>query len=474
MVHVYNTLSGKKEPFEPLAAGKVGMYVCGVTVYDDCHLGHARCYIAFDVIRRYLEYRGMAVTYVQNFTDIDDKIIARAAERGVPAAELTRTYEAKYFEVFDRLNVRRADRYPRATEEIGGMIGMIGRLMDKGHAYEADGDVYFSTKSFSGYGKLSKRSEDSLLAGARVEISDKKRDPLDFALWKKAKAGEPFWPSPWGDGRPGWHIECSVMSQKYVGVTLDVHGGGQDLIFPHHENEIAQSEADTGRPFVRYFLHNGFVTVDGEKMSKSMGNFRTLEELYRRCPPDALRFFILSTHYRSPLTFTAKKLEDATAGLSRLREGYRRLKELLAANPNPAGGPAEPIDPERARAEFEAAMDDDFNTAEAVGTIFRVLSEVNRLHERSGRDGLPDGTTLEGLRRLEAFLKQVTRDVLGIDPEPPAVPDDNADRVSGLLAERERARKEKRYKDADRLRMELLEMGYQIQDTPQGPRAIRK
>lgn len=472
-LHVFNTLTGKKEIFEPLVPGKAGMYVCGVTVYDECHLGHARCYVAFDLIRRYLEYRKFSVTHIQNFTDIDDKIINRAKETGQDPGVLARTYETRYFEVFDRLQVRRADRYPRATEEIDGMIAMIRVLIEKGNAYAADGDVYFSTKSFPGYGKLSKRTEESLLAGARVEISDKKRDPLDFALWKKAKPEEPSWPSPWGDGRPGWHIECSVMSQKYLGETLDIHGGGQDLIFPHHENEIAQSEAANGVPFVRYFLHNGFVTIDGEKMSKSLGNFRTLEELYKEVSPDVLRFFILSAHYRTPLTFTAKKLEDAAAGLARLREGYRHLEELirLPDREETNGEDTQPLDVETFSKSFDAAMDDDFNSAEAIGGLFRLFGRVNQEYARYSRlGGAPRGGRA-ALEKISEWTTLVCRDVFGLDLKEPGT--DDSGRISELLADREKARKEKRFKDSDRIRAELLAMGYQIQDTPQGQRAIR-
>ncbi|MBI4178806.1 cysteine--tRNA ligase [bacterium] len=475
-LRVYNTLTGDKQPFEPLTPGKVGMYVCGVTVYDDCHLGHARCYVSFDVIRRYLIRRGYDVTHVQNFTDIDDKIIQRAAERGEDPLTLAREYEKRYFEVFDRLGVRRADRYPRATEEIEGMIALIGRLIEKNHAYPSDGDVYFSTSSFAGYGKLSKRTPESMMAGARVEISEKKRDPLDFALWKKSKPGEPSWPSPWGDGRPGWHIECSVMSGKYLGDTLDIHGGGQDLIFPHHENEIAQSEAASGKPFVRYFLHNGFVTVDGEKMSKSLGNFRTLEELYRQVDPMILRFFILSTHYRSPLTFTAKKLQDAEAGLSRLREGRRHLTELLKLKIS-SGSDVEPglaEWPAAVQAEFEDAMDDDFNTAEAIGAIFRMLSRVNQIYDRRAREGTVPAELSGALKKIAAWIEVTAADVLGVSLNAAPAPAGDSGEIEKLLAGRDAARKEKRYADADRIRDEIARLGYQIQDTPLGPRAVKK
>ncbi len=474
---VFNTLSGRKELFEPVTPGKIGMYVCGVTVYDECHLGHARCYVSFDVIRRYFEYAGFAVHHVQNFTDVDDKIINRAGEAGIPPFDLARKYEQRYFEVFERLNVRRAHVYPRATEEIDGMIRMITTLIERGHAYAADGDVYFSTKTFKDYGKLSKRPEESLLAGARVEVSDKKRDPLDFALWKKAKTGEPSWPSPWGEGRPGWHIECSVMSQKYVGDTLDVHGGGQDLIFPHHENEIAQSEAATGKPFVKYFLHNGFVTVDGEKMSKSLGNFQTLEELYAQVAPDVLRFLIVSAHYRTPLTFTAKKLDDAAAGLARFREGFRHLEELFAFPVSNDAVSPESLDAIRlgsVKSKFENAMNDDFNTAEAIGVLFHALTEVNRLHGAASRSGKAPAGVTEILRPLKSWLGTALNDILGISPAAQALSTDETSRVEELLAGREKARKEKKFSDADRIRDELAAMGYQLQDTPQGPRAVRK
>ncbi len=473
---VFNTLSGQKEPFAPIHPNQVGMYVCGVTVYDECHLGHARCYVAFDLIRRYLEYRGYVVKHVQNFTDVDDKIIRRAAERGVSPFDLARQFEGRYFEVFDRLNVLRAHQFPRATEEIDGMIRMIGVLLEKGNAYESGGDVYFSTRTFPGYGKLSKRTPESMMAGARVEISERKNDPLDFALWKSAKPGEPSWPSPWGPGRPGWHIECSVMSQKYVGDTLDIHGGGQDLIFPHHENEIAQSESASGRPFVRFFLHNGFVTMDGEKMSKSLGNFRTLDELYREISPEVLRFFIVSTHYRSPLVFTAKKLDDARAGLERLREGYRHLEDLLAkpATETADNAGMRPIDGRSFREDFEAAMDDDFNSAEAVGAIFGRLTDVNRIWDLFQKSPSIPAACHGQLRDFKSVLDPILDRVLGIRPAADGVSAGDADQIRGLLTERQAARKEKRFGDADRIRDELAGMGYQIQDTPQGPRAVRK
>lgn len=472
-LHVFNTLSGRKEPFEPSQPGKVGMYVCGVTVYDECHLGHARCYVAFDVIRRYLQHRGYDVTYVQNFTDIDDKIIRRAAELQTDALALARKFEGRYFDVFDRLGVLRADRYPRATEEIDGMVAMITQLIDGGHAYASDGDVYFSTRSFASYGRLSKRPEESILAGARVDVSEKKRDPMDFALWKKAKPGEPSWPSPWGEGRPGWHIECSVMSRRYIGDTIDIHGGGQDLIFPHHENEIAQSEAATGRPFVRYFMHNGFVTFEGEKMSKSLGNFRTLEDLYAQFPPAALRFFILSAHYRSPLTFTAHRMEEALAALQRLGEGFSHLAALLRLPPSGPSGEAA-IDMQSVLNQFYGAMDDDFNTSEALAAVFQALSAVNRIHDRAIRAGsLPDDQK-KNLTELSTWFADVLPNVLGLDASGTDLSEDESRKIDTLMRERDAARREKRYKDSDRIRDELAAMGYQIQDTPQGPRAVRK
>lgn len=460
---VFNTLTRRKEDLAPLHPGEVRMYVCGVTVYDLSHIGHGRSGIVFDVMRRYLKHRGYAVKFVKNFTDIDDKIINRARELGEDPAALALRYEARYYEVMDRLNIRRAHVYPHATAEIEKIQELVRALIDKGHAYAAAGDVYFSCASFRGYGKLSKRDAESLLAGARVEVSTIKRDPLDFALWKAAKPGEPSWPSPWGAGRPGWHIECSAMALKHIGETIDIHGGGQDLIFPHHENEIAQSEAATGKPFVRYFLHNGFITVEGgEKMSKSLGNFKTLAELFEHYDPMVLRFFILSTHYRSPLTFTAKKLDDAASGLRRLREGMRRLDELIAL---PSGGvyagsaDTLPVTVDRP---FRDALDMDFNTADAIGRLFREIGLINSIHTSLGV--LPDAIK-NHLSESRTVLRRIAEDMLGVVLDArETVPLD----VATLVEQRQAARKRKDFAESDRLRDAIAALGWSVKDTPQG------
>ena len=374
---VYNTLSGKKQAFQPLNPGKVGMYVCGVTVYDLCHLGHARGALVFDIIRRYLEYKGYQVTYVRNFTDVDDKIINRSREEGCDCTEIACRYIEAYIADFEKLGAREADIEPKATEHIQDMIHMVQTLIEKGFAYERDGDVYFSVRQFKGYGKLSKRDVNQMLAGARIEVDERKDDPLDFALWKKSKPGEPSWESPWGPGRPGWHIECSAMSQKYLGDTFDIHGGGKDLIFPHHENEIAQSEAATGKPFARYWLHNGFVSINQEKMSKSLKNFFTIRDILAKFPSEAVRYFLVSTHYRSPIDFTTERIAEAQKALERLYTAFQNI-DLL-------GEPQDPLSPSKKcqdriallKKDFETAMDDDFNTAGALGHIFEFIKDIN-------------------------------------------------------------------------------------------------
>ncbi|HJX12599.1 MAG TPA: cysteine--tRNA ligase, partial [Dehalococcoidales bacterium] len=368
---VYNTLSGKKEEFRP-QGDEVKMYVCGVTPYDDAHLGHAMSYIIFDVIRRYLRFRGYKVRYVQNVTDIDDKIIARANQRGIPVKELAEKYAASYFEDMAGLNVEPADVYPRATGEIPKMLEVIQGLMSRGYAYESGGTVYFRVRNVADYGKLSHRSLDSMKAGARIEPGEAKEDPMDFVLWKAAKPGEPSWESPWGPGRPGWHIECSAMSLKYLGESIDIHGGGQDLIFPHHENETAQSESFTGvRPFARYWLHNGLLQLDAEKMSKSLGNLVTIKDALQKYGADALHVFVLSSHYRSPLTYSEEVMEAAARGAERLRQAAGGEKEGRQK-----GGSADDF-----CRRFTEAMDDDFNTAQAMAALFDLAREINRAEE---------------------------------------------------------------------------------------------
>lgn len=387
MIKIFNTLTGKKEEFVPLRPGKLGMYVCGVTVYDYSHLGHARGAVAFDLIQRYFRRKGFDVTYVRNFTDVDDKIINRAKEDGITPAEVAHKYIEAYQEDMKRLGVDRADIEPKATEHIPEMIAVIKKLVEKGHAYAVDGDVYFSVSSFKDYGKLSKRNLEDLQAGARVEVDERKADPLDFALWKASKPGEPAWDSPWGKGRPGWHIECSAMGFKLLGETFDIHAGGKDLIFPHHENEIAQSEASSGKPFVRYWLHNGFVNINSEKMSKSLGNFFTIRDILGQFDAEVVRFFLLSTHYRSPIDFSDANLKDARAGLDRFYTMKEALVKFLAGKLHPAIKPEEVIEAvDRPLYEkivnlpqaFEEAMDDDFNTAFAIGVIFDLVRDVNK------------------------------------------------------------------------------------------------
>ena len=465
---VYNTLSGKKEDFVP-TGDPVKMYVCGVTPYSECHIGHAMSYILFDVIRRYLEYRGYKVKYVQNFTDIDDKLIARSNQTGTPVKELAEGFIEEYFKDMDALNVERVDVYPRATEEISKIIEVISGLVDKGHAYAVGGDVYFRVHSFPEYGKLSHRNLDELMAGESCNATAGKESPVDFTLWKSAKPGEPQWDSPWGPGRPGWHIECSVMSLKYLGDTLDIHGGGQDLIFPHHENEIAQSEAFTGvKPFVRYWMHNGLLQLGEEKMSKSLGNLITVKEALERYNPDAIRLFILSSHYRSPLTCSDEGWESAERGAERLRTAACR-----------EGGtkPAE-LDIDSYRRRFVDSMDDDFNTAQALAALFDLARDINRAAEE-GCD----------ISAAQATLKELATGILGLTLEEREVSIDSAPLIELakrhgveiadetqpathyidlLIQKRAELRKAKEWAQADKVRNDLVELGVTLEDKPQG------
>jgi len=461
---VYNTLSGRKEDFVP-AGDPVKMYVCGVTPYSECHIGHAMSYIIFDVIRRYLEFHGYRVKYAQNFTDIDDKIIARANEQGISTTELAERFIEQYYRDMDALNIRRADEYPRATDEIDKITKVINGLIEKGYAYEAEGSVYFRVARFEGYGKLSHRSLDDMTA---FEVGVGKEHPGDFTLWKAAKPGEPWWDTTWGRGRPGWHIECSAMSLKYLGETLDIHGGGQDLIFPHHENEIAQAEAFTGvAPFVKYWLHNGLLQLGEEKMSKSLGNLITVKEALERCSADAIRLFVLSSHYRSPLTYTEEGLTAAERAAERLR---------LAAHHRDGDGPA-PIEIEHYRQRFIDAMDDDFNTAQAIAALFDLAREINRLGEEGhstaeARKTLVElagvlGLTLEEEEiHLDArpFFEMAAAYSIGIDQE-----DTQAYHYIDLLIEkRAELRRVKEWALADKIRAGLAELGVILKDTPEG------
>jgi cysteinyl-tRNA synthetase len=444
---VFNTLTGQKEEFRPKRK-KVSMYVCGVTVYDDCHIGHAMSYVIFDVIRRYLEFKGCKVKHVQNFTDIDDKIINRAQQLGVSSSELAEKYIHEYFQDMDALNIERAHVYPKATEETPKIIEVIQGLIAKGCAYESEGSVYFRVKRFPGYGKLSHQVLDDMISRSSAE-EGKKEYPLDFAVWKAAKPGEPFWPSPWGQGRPGWHIECSAMALKYLGETIDIHGGGQDLIFPHHENEITQSESFTGvAPFVRYWLHNGLLQLGENKMSKSLGNLITVKQALERYSADAIRLFILGSHYRSPLTYSEESLKAAEVGMERLRQANR--------DGGGSGGKAV-LDSEPFRRRFVDSMDDDFNTAQAVAVLFDLAREVNRAREEN-YDVADAQNTLAELAK-----------VLGFTLEEPARPPLDAGPLIQLLIEiRDELRKAKQWQLADMIRQRLIELGITLEDTPKG------
>ncbi len=444
---IFNTLTGKKEEFYPRGE-TVTMYVCGVTTYDDCHIGHAMSYIVFDIVRRYLEFKGYKVKHVQNFTDIDDKIINRAQQIGIPPSELAEKYISEYFVDMDALNIKRAHVYPKATEEIGKIIEIIQTLMEKGYAYESEGSVYFRVKNFPNYGKLSKQNMEEMISKATIE-AEKKEHPLDFALWKKAKPGEPFWESPWGRGRPGWHIECSAMALKYLGESLDIHGGGQDLIFPHHENEIAQSESFTGNtPFVRYWMHNGLMQLGKEKMSKSLGNLITVKEALRRYSPDAIRLFILSSHYRNPLTYSEEALEAAEKGMERLRQ---------AAKVEGGIGGQTVLEPEPFRQKFIEAMDDDFHTAQAIGVLFDLAREINRAREE-GKD----------IARARKELIELAA-VLGFTLEEKAKPPLDAEPfIELLISVRDELRQKKNWELADKIRSHLAGLGIVLEDTQKG------
>lgn len=461
---IFNTLSRRKEEFVPLEPGKVKMYVCGPTVYNFIHIGNARPMIIFDTVRRYFEYKGYDVNYVSNFTDVDDKIIKKAIEEGVDAETISKRYIAECKKDMADMNVKPATTHPQATQEIQGMLEMIQTLIDKGHAYvAADGTVYFRTKSFKGYGKLSHKNLDEMMSGFRelkVTGEENKEDPSDFVLWKPKKDGEPYWESPWCQGRPGWHIECSVMSKKYLGEQIDIHAGGEDLIFPHHENEIAQSEAANGKTFANYWMHNGFLNIDNKKMSKSLGNFFTVREIGEKYDLQVLRFFMLSAHYRSPINFSAELMEASKNGLERIITCAERLKELLGKVSGDALTEAEQENKKSVDelvAKFEAAMDDDFNTADAVSAIFELVKLANSTaNEESSK------AYVELLAGTIAKLS----DVLGIITERKAEVLDSE--VEELIAARQQARKEKNFALADEIRQKLLDMGIVLEDTREG------
>jgi len=487
-ITVYDTLAGKKEEFEPREPGKVGIYVCGVTPYDEDHLGHLRPSIFWDVVRRFLRARGYQVRFIQNFTDVDDKIINRARETGQEPLALARRYSEEYLDHLKALGVEPAEAYPRVSEHIPEIIALIQRLLEKGHAYVADGSVYFSVKTFPEYGKLSRRSPEELLAGARVEPGEDKRDPLDFALWKKAKPGEPAWDSPWGPGRPGWHIECSAMSSRYLGYGFDFHGGGMDLVFPHHENEIAQSEAAEGKgPFVRHWVHHGMITVNGEKMSKSLGNFVTTRELLERYSPEVLRFYVLSVHYRSPLNFSEENMEQAKSALERIHNTMTNLRHALhvLAGDGPLPEPGANVPPEtggswpaaqEARVAFDRAMEDDFNTAAALAVVFDFTREVNTLLRQATLAGPQAEPQAEKERSTLRVWLQEAEDtyayfgqILGLFQASAAAPDLEAE-VTELIRKREEARRQKNWALADQIRQQLKERGIILEDTPLGTR----
>lgn len=468
-MRLYNTLTRKKEEFVPIEKGKVRMYVCGPTVYNYIHIGNARPMIIFDTVRRFFEYKGYEVNYVSNFTDVDDKIIKKAVEEGVSAQEISERYIKAVLEDMQELNIKPATKNPKATEEIDGMIDMISTLIEKGHAYEKNGTVYFKTRSFKEYGKLSKKNIDDLEAGHReikVAGEEEKEDSLDFVLWKPKKEGEPFWPSPWSDGRPGWHIECSVMSKKYLGEQIDIHAGGEDLIFPHHENEIAQSEAANGKEFAHYWLHNGFLNINNEKMSKSKGNFFTVRDIGEKYPYDVLRFFMLSgAHYRMPLNFSADLMEAAKNGLERIKVAVERLDDIAKKKNEAEVSEQEKqviADLKKLQTKFDTAMEDDFNTADAISAVFEMVKLVN-----VGITEDSDVTLVEEAKKSIVTLM----DVLGVPVEP--VKEILDTEIEQLIEERQAARKNKDFQRADEIRDILLEKGIVLKDTREGVKWTR-
>ena len=477
MIQVYNTLTKKKEEFKPIEEGKVGIYVCGVTPYNHPHIGNARPFVTWDVIGRFFEHEGYDVTHVQNFTDVDDKIINKANEEKVQWSDICGRYIDSYFEVMDKLNVKRAHVYPRVSDHIPDIIATVQTLVDRGFAYEVEGDVYYRVEKFEHYGELSGRNLEDMMAGARVDVDDRKENPMDFALWKSAKPGEPAWDSPWGKGRPGWHIECTTMSMKYLGKTFDFHGGGSDLIFPHHENEIAQSEGCTGcHPFVHYWVHNGFITVNEEKMSKSLGNFFMVIDILEHFNPEVLRFFILSTHYRSPLDFSDERLKEAERGLERLKTAKTNLDELakiISVGPDEESlALRETI--KKLRNDFIEAMRDDFNTALAISYMFALAKEINVYYRPiANGEKKPDGKLIDIME--ETFAEMAS--IIGIfeqKAEPNSEDASEDAKIEELIAQRQEARQNKDFAKADALRDTLTGMGIVLEDTPQGVRWKRQ
>ena len=465
-MRIYNTLTRKKEEFKPIEEGKARIYVCGPTVYNYFHIGNARPFVVFDTLRKYLEYRGYKVKFVQNFTDVDDKIINKAREEGATAPEISEKYIAEYFKDAAALNVKKADVHPKVSEHIPERIDFVSTLIDRGYAYEVNGDVYFSTRKFKGYGKLSKQNIEDLEAGARIAVGEIKEDPLDFSLWKAQKEEDEIaWDCPWGKGRPGWHIECSAMAKKHLGDTIDIHAGGQDLQFPHHENEIAQSECCNGVPFANYWMHNGYITIDNEKMSKSKGNFFTVRDILEDYSGEVIRFFLLSGHYRNPINFSDALMEQAKAGLARMENAKENLKHLIANS----GG--EMTDDEKAaldgydkyREEFIAAMDDDLNTADAISAIFELVTAINT--------AVKDGASREFAQKsLDTLMELAT--VVGLLQQD--ADDEIDDEIQKLVDERQEARKARNFARADEIRDMLKERGITLKDTPQGVQIIKE
>ncbi|EHA0994944.1 TPA: cysteine--tRNA ligase [Clostridium perfringens] len=459
---VYNTLNKKKEEFIPLTPGEVKMYVCGPTVYNFFHIGNGRTFIVFDTIRRYFEYRGFKVDFVQNFTDIDDKMIKKANEEGTTVKKIGDTYIKEYYQDADALNIERATVNPRATEFIGEIIKFVKGLVDKGYAYEVDGDVYFSTKKFEGYGKLSGQNIEDLQSGARISVDERKKDPMDFAIWKAQKPGEPAWDSPWGMGRPGWHIECSCMAKKLLGETIDIHAGGSDLKFPHHENEIAQSEALTGEPFARYWLHSAFVNVNNEKMSKSLNNFFTAREILERYDADVIRFLMLSAHYRQQLNFSEDLLESAKASVERIYNAIGNLENLIDEVSREEMNEEEKAYLEslnKYKEKYIEKMDDDFNTADAITAIFDLIKDTNT------------NITIDSSKELAQKALELTRELgapLGMFQK--STKGNLEEEIEALIAKRQQARKDRDFALADKIRDELKDRGIVLEDTPQGVR----
>ena len=472
-LNIYNSLTRKKEAFKPLIDGEINMYVCGPTVYDLCHIGHARSQVVFDVIFRYLKYKGFKVNYTRNYTDIDDKIINRANERGIEARELAENYIKEFDQDMEDIGVELPTHRPKATETMSEIIDLVQTLLDKGYAYVLDGDVYYAVRKFASYGKLSGKDIEALEIGARIEVDERKEDPLDFALWKSSKPGEPFWESPWGNGRPGWHIECSAMGNKFLGETLDIHGGGKDLIFPHHENEIAQSEAATGKSFVRYWIHNGFVNIEKEKMSKSIGNILNIKDILKAHSSEALRLFLISSHYRSPIEYSSSLLKEAEVALERVYTTMKRIDQFLKEK-----GIEGSSDSNGLIASFEKHMDDDFNTAQVIGDVFDALKKANRYLDDSQKGDLSK-EAIHSIVALKDAIKTISS-VLGIfDKEPDTYFSQKekgylektaitTEEIEKLISERNEARKGKDFARADEIRATLDEKGIVLEDTPQG------